>query len=116
MTFKHGIRVMGVIFDGAATNISMCNKMGANISIDNLTNWFSHPVTKAKVYVFLDACHMLKLMRNLLGNKEEIWFEGFEHPVKFSHFKTLVEHQEETGFRSGNLLTWPHINYHNHRI
>ena len=77
-----------MIFDGAATNILMCNKMGANLSIDNLKNWFPHPASpQRKVYVILDACHMLKLVRNLLGDKEEIFLDGFEHPAKFGHFK-----------------------------
>ena len=59
---------------------------------------------------------MLKLVRNLLGDKEEIFLDGFEHPAKFGHFKALVEHQEEIGFRSGNRLTWEHINYQNHKM
>ena len=117
LTFEFEIDVRAVIFDGAATNISMCNKMGANLSIDNLKNWFPHPASpQRKVYVILGACHMLKLVRNLLGDKEEIFLDGFEHPAKFGHFKALVEHQEEIGFRSGNRLTWEHINYQNHKM
>ncbi len=114
LTHENDIEIAGIVFDGAATNIAMSNKMGANLCIQNMKNWFHHPVTHAKVYIFPDACHMLKLVRNLLGEKEELFLDGFEHPVKMVHFKALVEHQEETGFRSGNRLTWEHVNYQNH--
>lgn len=87
LTHEHGIQVMGIVFDGATTNIRMCNKLGANLSINNLKNWFDHPVTKENVFIFLDACHMLKLMRNLIGETQEIFMDGYEHPAKMEHFR-----------------------------
>ena len=78
LTFQYDIDVCVVIFDGEESNIAMCNKAGANFSTDNLKNWFPHPAsTQRKVYVMLNACQILKLFRNLLGDKEKDILGGF---------------------------------------
>lgn len=55
------------MFDGTATNFTALKTLGCNFQIDNLKSYFQHPVSKEKVFVFLDASHMLKLVRNTLG-------------------------------------------------
>ncbi len=45
--------------------------------------------TGSKVYVVLDACHMLKLFRNLLGDKRMLHVPGFSNYVYFEHFVLL---------------------------
>ncbi len=55
--------------DGHASNVSMCNQLGCELKGDPrklLQTSFSHPVTGEKVFVMMDACHMLKLARNML--------------------------------------------------
>ena len=44
-----GIRVVCVTMDGHASNVHMCNQLGCN-----------------SAFVMMDACHMLKLARNML--------------------------------------------------
>ena len=64
-----GIRVVSTTMDGHASNISMCNQLGCELKGDPrepLQTSFSHPVTGEKVFVMMDACHMLKLTRNML--------------------------------------------------
>ncbi|KAL0962703.1 hypothetical protein UPYG_G00344250 [Umbra pygmaea] len=64
-----GIRVLCVTMDGHASNVSMCNQLGCELKGDPrepLQTSFSHPVTGEKVFVMMDACHMLKLARNML--------------------------------------------------
>lgn len=70
LLYETGAVCHSITFDGASTNISMCQKLGANYSLDNFKPWFLHPVTKNKVLTFWDACHMLKLCRNTLGDRE----------------------------------------------
>lgn len=65
-----GAEVISVTFDGAPANISMVSILGGIISsANNLKSYFPHPIHKKPVYVFLDVCHCLKLLRNTLGKQ-----------------------------------------------
>lgn len=64
-----GLRVVCMTMDGHASNISMCNKLGCDLKAnprEPLKTSFAHPVTGERVFVMMDACHMLKLARNML--------------------------------------------------
>ncbi|KAJ4919650.1 hypothetical protein JOQ06_027835 [Pogonophryne albipinna] len=64
-----GIRVVSVTMDGHASNVSMCNQLGCELKgnpQEPLKTSFPHPSTGDKVFVMMDACHMLKLARNML--------------------------------------------------
>lgn len=50
----------------------MAKCLGANFNAKNLLTHFYHPVTNNKIYLFLDICHMVKLVRNCLGDLEEL--------------------------------------------
>ena len=104
------------MFDGLPANITMANDLGAKINLEDLKNFFEHPTNKKLVYIILDAFHMLKLVRNLLGDYQEIWLPGFDVPVKWRHFEALNESKEELGLRSGNRLTKNHIQYGKHKM
>ena len=67
-----------------------------------LKPYFLNPSTKERVYVMLDACHMLKLARNLLAMPEGIMESGFKIPAKWKYIEALFELQNKTGFRLGN--------------
>lgn len=61
------VKTASLTLDGAASNISMCKFLGAKLDFHNegFQPWFPHPEdTNERVYVFLDPCHMLKLVRN----------------------------------------------------
>ena len=63
------IRVVCMTMDGHASNISMCTQLGCDLKADPcepLKTHFPHPVTHDNVFVMMDACHMLKLTRNML--------------------------------------------------
>lgn len=59
-----GANIVNITMDGCASNIATMQCLGANISADNPRPFFMHPQTREKVYVLLDACHMIKLIRN----------------------------------------------------
>lgn len=83
LTHDEGIDVGALVFDGLPANITMANDLGANInSEDDMKNWFLHPSNGKKVYIILDACYMLKLLRNLLGDYKKIWLPWFNTPVQ----------------------------------
>lgn len=69
-----GIRVACVTMDGHASNVSMCNQLGCDLKGDPrepLQTSFPHPSTGEKVFVIMDACHMLKLTRIMLQVNED---------------------------------------------
>lgn len=59
--------VKSLTFDGAPDNISMVKKLGAKLLMPNIEPYFEHPITKHKIHVLLDPCHMLKLCQNTLN-------------------------------------------------
>lgn len=61
--------VISITTDGAACNLSTFKKLGASLDMENLKTFFYHPCTKENVYIILDPCHMLKLIRNCLAFK-----------------------------------------------
>lgn len=48
---------------------------------------------------------MLKLVRNLIGDKKILRTPGIDKLAKWNHLIALHEQQEELGKRSGNRLT-----------
>ena len=64
-----GLDVHGVTFDGCAKNLATAKVLECNLS--KLDGSFKHPSRPNKtLYIILDACHMLRLARNCLGDKK----------------------------------------------
>lgn len=63
-----GIRVVCMTMDGHASNVNMYNQLRCQLKGNpkEPLKSFEHPVTSDRVFVFMDACHMLKLARNML--------------------------------------------------
>ena len=62
-------KVYSITFDGAASNIGMCGYLGANLIYGpNFQPYFTNPFTNETCYIFYDLCHMIKLVRNTLGD------------------------------------------------
>lgn len=64
--------LVNVTCDGLVTNFSMFRRLGASFKPDNLQTYFPNPVDGSKIYIMLDACHMLKLVRNCISNEKII--------------------------------------------
>jgi len=73
---KKNIDVISITFDGASSNISMCEELSAHLKptdIENITPYFAHPADKRKrIYIFYDTCHMIKLVRNTIATYDFI--------------------------------------------
>ena len=60
-----GVNVTSLICDCPSCHFTMLSTLGASLNPTNLVASFPHPQQpNAKVNVFLDVCHMLKLVRN----------------------------------------------------
>lgn len=78
--------------------------------------YFLHPLTQEPVYVLLDACHMLKLARNLLAMPQGVVLPNFKTPAQWKYINELFEFQNKTGFRLGNRLTRKHAYFQRHKM
>ena len=64
-----GVRIPTVTCDGPSCNFAMLEALGADLQPPNVRPYFDHPADSSlKVYVVLEACHMLKLVRNAWGS------------------------------------------------
>ena len=70
MAAEAGLRVWSITADGTKVNLSMFKELGCEFGIlyDSFVTKFKHPPKENFVYIILDPCHMLKLVRNALAD------------------------------------------------
>jgi len=75
-----GVQVMGITSDGTSTNRNMWNWMGISAKSQNFINSFENPFdSQHSVYVFSDAPHLLKKIRNRLYTKKKALKVSIRH-------------------------------------
>ena len=106
-----GVEVISLICDGPSCHFAMLRELGASMSPPNLKPYFTHPLDKKKrVYVLLDVCQMLKLIRNTLGNCGTL-VDGDDQEICWEYLTALHELQQDEGLRLGNKLKQAHIKW-----
>lgn len=66
-----GAEVVGLTTDGASSNRTMWNQLGISGKMGQLSNCFLSPFDdQRKVFVFSDAPHLIKTIRNRLHDKK----------------------------------------------
>jgi len=91
-----GVIVTSVTCDGASSNIAMFRELGASTNPDDLQVSFCH--NNRKVYIILDVCHMLKLLRNTFASQTMVDDDG--HQIKWTYIEELHKLQEAEGLHS----------------
>ena len=76
----------------------------------NLKTYFHHPITKEPVFIFLDPCHMLKLVRNTIGDKKNI-VDGNNEVISWKFIEHLHKLQQSEGLSLANRLKEGHLNF-----
>lgn len=86
MLKKRGAEVMSLTFDGAPNNFSMATALGADFSNPTLQKEYSfkNPATGQPIFIILDICHMIKLVRNILGLKWILYDKGLNLGIKLT--------------------------------
>lgn len=95
--------------DGLPANVTMCNLLGCSLKLPDVKPWFEF--RGSRIYVIFDACHMIKLARNVLENCEEIKSQE-QLSIRWNDITNLHNLQKEAGLRLANKLTNRHINFH----
>lgn len=112
-----GLRVVCMTMDGHASNISMCNKLGCDLKAnpcEPLKTSFAHPVTGERVFVMMDACHMLKLARNMLQAYSPIM--NTTGPINWKYIVYLNNVQTKDGLHAANKITHKHVHFDNQKM
>lgn len=104
-----GIVVTSVTCDGPSTHFKMLKELGCKLDdVFNMKTFFEHPADDTlKVFCILDVCHMLKLMRNLLGGLKKI--KSRDGIVDWTFITRLYDLQEKETLRLANKLKKSHI-------
>lgn len=110
-----GAKCHSITFDGAPCNLSMSTSLGANFDYysPDFKPWIT--VNNEIIYIFWDAAHMLKLVRNTLGDKK-ILINDKNEEVQWSHIVQLLEVQESKGLHAANKLKKNHIRYYENKM
>jgi len=111
-----GVHVVSITFDGCSANMNMAKILGASFDMKNPKFTFSHPSNpNLDVALFLDACHMLKLIRNTLAEKT-VLIDADGNRISWAYLKKLQELQCSEGLLAANKLTERHIQWHRQKM
>ena len=106
-----GVKVVSFTCDGPTSHQSMLKALGARLAPDNLQAYFEHPCDPAaKIYIFLDACHMIKLVRNTMSDWK-IFKDKDGNTIKWEFLEELHKLQESEGLHLANKLRTSHIKW-----
>lgn len=111
---KTGVVLASFTIDGHASNLSAVQKLGADLQTDK--PYFANPYEEnIKVFVFLDAPHMIKLIRNCL-DRLKIVYDMDCNEVKWEFILKLINLQTSYNINFCNKLTRNHAEYHNNKM
>ena len=106
-----GVKVVSLTCDGPSCHISMLSALGATLDPSNMVPYLLHPQDKnQKIYVFLDVCHRLKLVRNTLG-EGGILYDQEGGKIQWQYLVELEKFQHQEGLGLGNKLKMAHIKW-----
>lgn len=110
---KTGIKITGLSFDGLVANFSMARQMGADIENDK--PYIENPHSDDKIYLFPDACHMLKLIRNRFASKK-ILYDAANDPIEWRFVEALVKYQQDENLNLGNQINKKHLQWEKRKM
>ena len=88
--------------------------------VSDMKTLLQHPqAPNSKIYVIFNVCHLIKLMRNLLGDYKVICHQdrsGQRHAIRWQYIENLNNLQEDMGFSFANKLKKKHILWTKHKM
>lgn len=108
-----GVSVVSITFDGCPANLSATEILGCKLSDSNyFVTHFPHPSTQKKVCIFLDPCHVIKLISNTF-EKNRVFFDEDGKKIRWQLLINLNKLQTKEGLRFGNKLIPRHLYFRN---
>jgi hypothetical protein len=107
--FEIKVKTVNVTCDGLAANFSTFCKFGASFDPAEIKSTFPHPSDPSQqVAVMIDACHLLKLVRNTFSDYKVLRDPDGEE-IRWDFLQELHKIQEIAGLRAGNKLSKDHL-------
>lgn len=100
-----GVKITNLTFDGLFANAAMCELFGANLKVfsEDFQPYILDPINKEKIYIILDPCHMEKLVRNTLSNRNVFFAGKKENKIEWRYIESLYNYSRENNFRTHKL-------------
>lgn len=111
-----GIVVASLTCDGPSCHFSMFSELGACLDPSMMKTYFDNPaIPEKRIHIFLDVCHILKLLRNTLG-EAGILIDGNGGKIQWQYILELQKLQQKEGLRLGNKLKLTHVNWQQEKM
>ena len=111
-----GVTVSSLTCDGPSCHFTMLSTLGAKMKVPALNPSFQHPSdSNEKVHVFLDVCHMLKLVRNTFSDFGVLKDNNGEC-ISWQYLVELHKLQEQEGLRLGNKMKSAHLQWQKQKM
>lgn len=104
-----GVVIINVTFDGLITNLTMCKLFGATLDLYSPSFKPYIIVRDVRIYIFLDACHMIKLVRNNISSNNVLYDDKGDE-IRWQYFVDLVN-MKDRGFTHTHKMNQAHINW-----
>ena len=94
-----GVHVVSLICDGPPAHFTMMTELGASLDVKNLQTFFINTEdSNRKIHVFVDVCHMLKLLRNNF-KKVMVMYDKEGDRISWEYIEELAKLQDIEGLR-----------------
>ncbi|CAL1279505.1 unnamed protein product [Larinioides sclopetarius] len=112
---ENNINVISLTFDGLSSNFTMAKLLGCSFDdTKKLKTSFVHPSDKNKsVVVIPDPSHMLKLVRNTLGEKKSLYSTVI---IDWKYIEALHKLQQSENLHLANKLRASHVNFRKQKM
>ncbi len=108
------VTVTTLVCDGPQQNTGMLRELGAKLDHNNMQSYFFTPGGK-KIYIMLDVCHMMKLVRNCL-ERQRNFRDLHGRDINWKYLVELELLQSREGLRCGTKITRRHISFHREKM
>jgi DNA transposase THAP9 len=106
-----GSELIGVTFDGDSSNLSMARLFGIQTEPPFKSTTFKIESSNMEFFVFPDAVHCIKLVRNTLCEVKYDIIDSENGVIKWEYLQKLNELQYNEGLHLANKLRNTHINF-----
>ncbi|KAG8173952.1 hypothetical protein JTE90_009166 [Oedothorax gibbosus] len=109
-----GVDVIAIVCDGLRSNLAMFEILGSKCDENGILKPFPHVIQGSDVFPVLDACHMLKLLRNLLAEKKVFLAEG--RLIEWRYIELLQKVQDENLLKLATSINQDHIAWYKQKM
>lgn len=110
-----GVIVVNVTCDGLITNRKAFKILGANLDPDSEDFRPYFVRNGKKIFIIMDVCHMEKLIRGCLDNKQVIE-DSNGCQIRWKHYEDLMNFDRIHGFNMVHKLTKNHIQWKSRKM